>query len=68
MGQVFKGLDSSENSEGLLNRLKNIEDITDNQLRAIECLKDNQLVLIENQKTKQSDPVDKKKFSDEKLN
>ena len=37
LGQVFnKGLDSSERQEGLLKRLKNIEDKTDNQLRAIE--------------------------------
>ena len=37
LGQVFnKELDSSEKQEGLLTRLKNIEDKTDNQLRAIE--------------------------------
>ena len=37
LGQVFnKGLDSNERQEGLLNRLKNIEDKTDNQLKAIE--------------------------------
>ena len=69
LGQVFnKGLDSNERQEGLLNRLKNIEDKTDNQLRAIEGQKDNQLDLVENQKTKQSDPIGKIKFSDEKLN
>ena len=69
LGQVFhKGLDKSEKSEGLLKRLNNIEDKTDNQLRAIEDLKDNQLDLVENQKTKQSDPIGKIKFSDEKLN
>ena len=69
LGQVFnKGLDSNERQEGLLNRLKNIEDKTDNQLRAIEGQKDNQLALVENQKTKQSDPIGKIKFSDEKLN
>ena len=69
MGQVFnKGLDKSERSEGLLKRLKNIEDKTDNQLRAIEGQKDNQLDLAENQKTKQSDHIGKIKFSDEKLN
>ena len=69
LGQVFnKRLDKSEKSEGLLKRLKKIEDKTDNQLRAIKGLKDNQLDLVENQKTKQSDPIGKIKFSDEKLN
>ena len=34
LGQVFnKGLDSSEKQEGLLKRLKNIEDKTDKQLK-----------------------------------
>ena len=37
-------------------------------MRAIEGQKDNQLDLVENQKTKQSDPIGKIKFSDEKLN
>ena len=37
LGQVFNiGLDSNERQEGLLKRLKNIEDKADNQLRAIE--------------------------------
>ena len=37
LGQVFnKGLTTDEKSEGLLKRLKNIEDKTDNQLIAIE--------------------------------
>ena len=37
LGQVFnKGLDSDEKQEGLLKKLKNIEDRTDNQLKAIE--------------------------------
>ena len=37
LGQVFnKGLKADEKSEGLLKRLQNIEDKTDNQLRAIE--------------------------------
>ena len=41
--QVFnKGLNSSEKQEGLLKRLKNIEDKTDDQLKAIEGQKDNQ--------------------------
>ena len=34
-----KGLDSSERQEGLLKRLKNIEDKTDDQLKAIGCQK-----------------------------
>ena len=40
LGQVFnKGLDSNEEKEGFLKRLKNIEDKTDNQLRAIKVKK-----------------------------
>ena len=43
LGQVFsKGLTTDEKSEGLLKRLKNIEDKTDNQLIAIENNIDNQ--------------------------
>ena len=46
LGQVFnKGLDASEKQEGLLKRLKNIEDKTDNQLQAITDQKNNQSVL-----------------------
>ena len=61
LGQVFnKGLDFSEKQEGLLKRPK--------ILRATEGRKDNQVDLVENQKTKQSDPIGKIKFSDEKLN
>ena len=63
-----KGLDKSEISEGLLKRLKNIEDNTDNQLSAIEGQKDNHLDLVENQITKQSGRIGKIKFSDKKLN
>ena len=45
--KVFnKRLDSSEKQEGLLKRLKNIEDKTDNQLRAIEDQGNRQLDLI----------------------
>ena len=67
LGQVFnKGLDSSE-KQGLLKRLTNIEDKTDNQLKAIEG-QNNELDLVKNQKTKQSDPIGKIKFSNEKLN
>ena len=43
LGQVFnKGLDSNEKEEGLLKRLKNIEDKTDNQLLAFADQKSNQ--------------------------
>ena len=43
LGQLFnKGLNSSEKQEGLLKRLKNIDDKTDDQLKAIEGQKDNQ--------------------------
>ena len=42
LGQVFnKGLDSNEKQKGLLKRLKNIEDKTDEQLREIKGSKDN---------------------------
>ena len=42
LGQVFnKGLESNERQEGLLKRLRNIEDKTDNQLKAIEGQKNN---------------------------
>ena len=68
LDQVFnKGLRTGERSEGLLKRLKNIEDKTNNQLRATEGKKDNQLDLAENQK-KKSDPIGKTKFCDENLN
>ena len=47
LGQVFnKGLDSNEKQEGLLKRLKNIEDKTDNQLVLIRDQGDKQLNLI----------------------
>ena len=45
-----------QKQEGLLKRIKNIEGKTDNQLRTIE-----------GQKTKQSDPIGKIKYCDEKL-
>ena len=49
LGQVFnKGLDKSENSEGLLKRLKNIEDKTGNQLDLIRDQGDRQLDLTGN--------------------
>ena len=62
-----KGLDSGEKQEGLLKRLKNIEDKTDNQLKETEG-QNNELDLVKNQRTKQSDPIGKIKFSNEKLN
>ena len=47
LGQVFnKGLTTGEKSEGLLKKLKNIEDKTDNHLRAIEDQGNRQLDLI----------------------
>ena len=68
LGQVFnKGLNSSEKEEGLLKRLKHIEDKTDNQLKASKG-QNNELDLVKNQKAKQSDPIGKIKSSDEKLN
>ena len=52
LGQVFnKRLDSSEKQEGLLKRLKNIEDKTDNQLDLIKDQGDRQLDLIGNLNT-----------------
>ena len=44
LGFVFnKGLDESDKKEGLLKRLKNIEDKSEEQLKVIENKKDNQL-------------------------
>ena len=44
LGRVFnKGLKTDEKQEGLLKRLKNIEDKTDNQLKAIKVNKNSQL-------------------------
>ena len=68
MEMFNKGFDKSKKkSEGLLKRLKNIEDKTYNQLRAIEG-QNNESDLAKNQKTKQSDPIGKIKFGHEKLN
>ena len=48
MGELFnKGLDKSEKQEGLLKRLKNIEDKADNQLDLVRDRGDNQLDLID---------------------
>ena len=44
LGKVFnKGLDESDKKEGLLKRLKNIEDRSEKQLKLIQNKKDNQL-------------------------
>ena len=49
LGQVFnKRLDFNEKQEGLLKRLKNVEDKTDNQLDLIRDQGDRQLDLIGN--------------------
>ena len=61
-------MDSNERQRGLLKRLKDIEDKTDNQLKAIEDKKDGQLSLIKDQKTKKSNHVGKIGFADAKLN
>ena len=62
LGEVFnKGLDKSVKQEGLLKRLKNIEDKTDNQLKAIEGQRDKQLVpngCIDMPDTKQIEFID----------
>ena len=69
MSQVFnEGLKTDEKNEGLLKRLKLIEDKTDNQLHLIKSQKNKQIDLISDQKSKQSDPAGKIKFTDEKLN
>ena len=49
LGQVFnKGLDFNEKQQGLLKRLRNIEDKADDQLAAIRDQGDRQLDLIGN--------------------
>ena len=49
LGELFtEGLDKNEKSEGLLKRLKNIEDKSDNQLDLIRDQGDRQLDLIDN--------------------
>ena len=68
LGQVFnKGLTTDEKLEGLLKKLKNIEDDTDNQLKAIENNISNQLSIkdgINNQPPSIKDRkiIDTKKF------
>ena len=67
LGQVFnKGLTTDEKSEGLLKRLKNIEDKTDNQLRAIENNIGNQPPAIKDGINNQPVPIKYRKISDTK--
>ena len=61
-----KGLDKSEKSEGLLKRLKNIEDKTDNQLRPIENNFGNQPPAIKDGINNQPLPIKGRKISDTK--
>ena len=66
LGQVFnKGLKTDEKSEGLLKRLKNIEDKTDNQLIAVENNIDNQ-PLIKDGINNQPPSIKDRKISDTK--
>ena len=67
LGHMFnKGLDSSEKQEALLERLKNIEDKTDNQLRAIENNIGNQPPAIKDGINNQPLPIKDQKISDTK--
>ena len=67
LGQVFnKALATGERSEGLLKRLKNIEDKTDNQLRAIKNNIGNQPPAIKNGINNQPLPIKDRKISDTK--
>ena len=69
LDQVFnKGLTTGERSEGLLKRLKNIEDKTDNQLRAIENNVGNQPPAIKDESNNQPLPIKGRKISDTKKN
>ena len=65
LGQVFnKGLTTGERSEGLLKRLKNIEDKTNNHLRAIENNIGNQPPAINDGINNQPLSIKGKKISD----
>ena len=67
LGQVFnKELDSSEKSEGLLKRLRNVEDKTDNQLIATENNIDNQPPAIKDGINNQPPSIKDRKISDTK--
>ena len=61
-----KGLTTEEKSEGLLKRLKNIEDKTDNQLIAIENNTDNQPSAIKDGINNQLLSIKDRKISDTK--
>ena len=66
--QVFnKGSKTDEKQEGLLKRLKNIEDKTDNQSKAIEGQKDEQLAIIKKSNQPRISDVDKKEMRSIKL-
>ena len=66
--QVFKkGLKTDEKQEGLLKRLKNIEDKTDNQSKAIEGQKDEQLAIIKKCNQPRISDIDKKEMRSIKL-
>ena len=67
LGHVFnKGLTTGERSEGLLKRLKNIEDKTDNQLRALENNIGNQSPAIKDGINNKPLPIKGRKISDTK--
>ena len=62
LGQVFKkGLTTDDKSEGLLKRLKNIEDMNDNQLIAIE------IILVINHQLKMGSTINHHQLKIEKL-
>ena len=68
LGELFNtGLDKNEKREGLLKRLKNIEDKTNNQLRAIECQKDRQLALVKKSNQPRIDNVYREKMKSTEL-
>ena len=69
LGQVFnKGLTTDEKSEGLLKRIKNIEDKTDNQLIAVENNIVNQPSAIKDGINNQPLSIKDRKISDTKKN
>ena len=53
LGKIFnEGLTEEDKKEGLLKRVKNIEDKSEEQLKAIEDINKKQLKAIENQEKK----------------
>ena len=62
-----KGLTTDEKSEGLLKRLTNIEDKTDNQLQAIKDQGNRQLDLISKSYTVRTDNIKFENHEDKKL-